>query len=1263
MNEPKNTIFNDLNCSSHNGIFIGDEELIDSNIDFYISPNGQLTTHHNALSSTTDDALIRTKELRFTKPSSDNVHYELSMSQVDYQSNCILSSKNEYQNDKNKDHKSESNLNSDEKSTKDLAIKYNELSENKQNELEILKKLEFFLLKYKWNAKVMEIDNGLHSMNTILECDNSCESKLNLTNLVVRFKVKIDRLLIFNEIHFNEFVNEYLGKLIHLILSKHKCAARCNELSLILIRNFFKQFHLPELRNIAEDKKNQIFQLRLVDLLKRKLNLHLNEAHSCSSLISLNKLPNININSRILSPVACSNSQYDKNSEDYGIRDDCLNEESFFDNLVSDTSSNCTDLNKNDAGNMHDDNLNGEENYSFGNLAEQIEFNKRDRGDTETSFYDENDDDLNEEDLFFVKKEQKGFDTKNCVSNANDTNNKDSESNESNRLLQNSTITSASSPSSQEKNDQGILSTSPNSDFPKKSGSSIIKSLANKQKAIQESPSENHLILKAINRRKLQLACPICSSCVVNMSDHLVKKHSIKDRNERKYLMDLVRRKYLSMGKSNSNPQVPPVIVQSVKSAPIMPIITVPPSLPIPSTSPLSDNILAASLTMLQHQQHQLEQSNQIINQTNQKLRNLVQNIPNSGIIKPSLNNNESIQQNLQIIEQITNKQINYNNNIDNIDTDNDVILNSNNGIKITSQSPNKTTNVSSNTSQIATTGSYSTASATSNGLQTNNNRKFIKCPICLDENKYFVNISDHLIKIHHLVTSEMRKPILKQIRENSNLCINKSQFDLVFSSTLNKKIKLDQSLSIQLSNNTFQEQINDQQCEHQSVHIQSQDFRNSEHEENEQKKQFQSQQLQKQAKNTIELIKDQASYTASDQPITNCLIDNTDENSKLQNEKKSEKLVLKQKYQETNDALEDNLSLDSDKDFSQEGEISTCNDSTSPKQSFSNFNSNSLGANLLVTDEDIADYSDLISLNYEPFFSNNSNCINNGKTYLNYDFDFDTNDLYVPSNINTDMDFNNTNVKSNNDAADENEKNESQLNNVYNEDIKNLESPDSKKRKFTTTESNFQKYQKAYKKIRNSPRNFNENTLPGENNTPEDIFEASKMLFSSVQKNVTEMSKDNNNVTNPPQVQVENYCEKKRFEQGLRRIGCKSQSNTETILKLCDSQSSSSSNQFTSSYRELITDLEQNKDNQELTKNEIWSKLNDMEESLNDTINGFNKFTESLTSQLKFFSSQFHSNLIQIKSMKKFLIGTDIKTTHNRDNLDTSNHNEQKNF
>lgn len=124
--------------------------------------------------------------------------------------------------------------------------------------------------------------------------------------------------------------------------------------------------------------------------------------------------------------------------------------------------------------------------------------------------------------------------------------------------------------------------------------------------------------------------------------------------------------------------------------------------------------------------------------------------------------------------------------------------------------SQNNNNNLSSNVSSVATNsnqilaGSSSTSTSmsstpnlpntSSNSLNTNNinnnnnnNRKFIKCPICLDENKYFVNISDHLIKIHHLVTSEMRKPILKQIKENSTLCINKSQFDLVYFSNLNK--------------------------------------------------------------------------------------------------------------------------------------------------------------------------------------------------------------------------------------------------------------------------------------------------------------------------------------------------------------------------------------------------------------------------------------------------------------------------------------------
>jgi hypothetical protein len=51
-------------------------------------------------------------------------------------------------------------------------------------------------------------------------------------------------------------------------------------------------------------------------------------------------------------------------------------------------------------------------------------------------------------------------------------------------------------------------------------------------------------------------------------------------------------------------------------------------------------------------------------------------------------------------------------------------------------------------------------------------NRKLIRCPICKDENKYFVNISDHLIKIHHLISSDSRKPFLKAIKQNASLYV-----------------------------------------------------------------------------------------------------------------------------------------------------------------------------------------------------------------------------------------------------------------------------------------------------------------------------------------------------------------------------------------------------------------------------------------------------------------------------------------------------------
>lgn len=165
--------------------------------------------------------------------------------------------------------------------------------------------------------------------------------------------------------------------------------------------------------------------------------------------------------------------------------------------------------------------------------------------------------------------------------------------------------------------------------------------------------SDNNLILKAINKRKLQLACPICSSCVVNMSDHLVKKHSIKDRNERKYLMDLVRRTYLSMGKQNSPAQLPPALMPP--TVPSTPPIMLPVQRPaiISPTPPIQDKILAASLnTIIQNQQQQQIQSN--LNQQNQLIQ-----LAQSHMMKID----SGTQQTLKTIEQMNGQQISYNGN------------------------------------------------------------------------------------------------------------------------------------------------------------------------------------------------------------------------------------------------------------------------------------------------------------------------------------------------------------------------------------------------------------------------------------------------------------------------------------------------------------------------------------------------------------------------------------------------------------------------
>jgi len=74
------------------------------------------------------------------------------------------------------------------------------------------------------------------------------------------------------------------------------------------------------------------------------------------------------------------------------------------------------------------------------------------------------------------------------------------------------------------------------------------------------------------------------------------------------------------------------------------------------------------------------------------------------------------------------------------------------------------------------------------------------------------------------------------------------------------------------------------------------------------------------------------------------------------------------------------------------------------------------LGTNLLITDEDIADYSDLISLNYDPIFTNINQCTENTNPnsgpnqYDNIEFDFETDELY-----NTETDANCSNYNNSN--------------------------------------------------------------------------------------------------------------------------------------------------------------------------------------------------------------------------------------------------------
>lgn len=154
MDESKNLDSHPLNDENDNDLSLGDGDLTDSNFqDFPDLPNA---SDEPPTSSKYGDQQISSNSLLVTNGT--NIIHKASSSDNDSEQSYI-SSKNttdRYENLNNGNDNSDSNQSVSDSnsknptSTKNLALRYNLLSENKQNELVILQKLEYFLLKFKW---------------------------------------------------------------------------------------------------------------------------------------------------------------------------------------------------------------------------------------------------------------------------------------------------------------------------------------------------------------------------------------------------------------------------------------------------------------------------------------------------------------------------------------------------------------------------------------------------------------------------------------------------------------------------------------------------------------------------------------------------------------------------------------------------------------------------------------------------------------------------------------------------------------------------------------------------------------------------------------------------------------------------------------------------------------------------------------------------------------------------------------------------------
>lgn len=295
------------------------------------------------------------------------------------------------------------------------------------------------------------------------------------------------------------------------------------------------------------------------------------------------------------------------------------------------------------------------------------------------------------------------------------------------------------------------------------------------------------------------------------------------------------------------------------------------------------------------------------------------------------------------------------------------------------------------------------------------------------------------------------------------------------------------------------------------------------------------------------------------------------------------------------------------------------------------------MGTNLLVTDEDIADYSDLISLNYDPFFTNNSNLgtINtNSKQapihYDNMEFDFETDELY-----NTESDVNCSNYNNSNSL-------------IHDENA-NSESLDSKKRKANNPQedgnnisSGFQNLPKLIKKFRSSIDNINfadSNDVISSVKTPllytsfEQTGEYSRVALTPAPLTC---SKDHENEPGDLSEAMSQTDLEPRSIKLAKRKPTEDLSNADQDSNIESSSSLSSPRSNFSISSPSFKKNQAIKASTDTVRDEVWQKLSGIEINLNNTVRELNSFTEGLMDQLRTFSNQLATSLDHVASLKK---------------------------